>query len=225
MPPLAQKIDVSLAALDALYAQHGPARIAAAWTGGKDSTVALHLWQQVVRRRGGLVRALSVDTGLKFPEIVSFRDHWAREWDLDLTVARPLPELRSYPVAVDKVSCCRDLKVRPLQRAVEERGVRVLITGLRRDEHPSRAGREPLEPRTCESGWEYVQSNPLLEWTEMDIWAYLTGRNLPFCELYGQGYRSLGCVPCTTASGASERSGRAADKESQLENLRSLGYF
>lgn len=230
MAPLAEKIAAGIELLTALLDEHGPGRVAVAWTGGKDSTVALHLWRRVladsVRPGTGLrARVVSVDTGLKFPEVVDFRDRWARQWDLDLVVARPEENLRAYPVAVDKVACCHDLKVRPLQRAVHEMGLRALITGLRRDEHPSRAGRKAQELRSCADGKGYVQCNPLLDWSEMDIWAYTTGREVPFCELYGRGYRSLGCVPCTAKSSVGERSGRDADKESHLDALRALGYF
>ncbi|MGE4293866.1 MAG: phosphoadenosine phosphosulfate reductase family protein [Desulfovibrio sp.] len=230
--PLSEKIAASRELLSGLLCVHGPARVAVAWTGGKDSTVALDLWRGVLAgeegaaRGSGPVHVLSVDTGLKFPEVVAFRDRWAREWGLKLTVARPAVELRGYPVAVDKVACCRDLKVVPLQRAIGEMRLSALISGLRRDEHESRADREYLEPRpeTADAP-AYVQCNPLLDWSEMDIWAYLTGRDLPFCELYAQGYRSLGCVPCTAQSGRGERSGRSADKEAKLDVLRSLGYF
>ncbi|WP_022660339.1 phosphoadenosine phosphosulfate reductase family protein [Paucidesulfovibrio longus] len=225
--PLSEKIDAALNLLNGLCRAHGPQRVAVAWTGGKDSTVALDLWRRTLAGcgAGAAARVLSVDTGLKFPEVVAFRDRWAREWKLDLTVARPEMELRGYAVAVDKVACCRDLKVLPLQRVVREQGLAVLISGLRSDEHPSRAARAALEPREAGQGCVYAQCNPLLDWSEMEIWAYLTGRNLPFCELYAQGYRSLGCVPCTSRSGRGERSGRAADKEAQLDTLRSLGYF
>lgn len=237
MVVLADKIEASLALLRTLCREYGPERVAVAWTGGKDSTVALDLWRRVVSHSAPAphvagkatqpaVRVLSVDTGLKFPEVVAFRDRWSREWRLDLVVARPVQALRGYPVAVDKVACCRDLKVEPLQRAVREMGLVALVTGLRRDEHPSRSERQSLESRGGDGDVAaYVQCNPLLEWSEMEIWAYITGRELPFCDLYAQGYRSLGCVPCTVRSGKDERSGRDADKESKLDTLRSLGYF
>lgn len=212
-------IDIALRAV-------GPQRLAVAWTGGKDSTLALAL----VRNRmaelypGQRVRALSIDTGCKFPEIVAFRDHWAKEWDIDLTIVRPAVGLAAYPIAKDKLACCRDLKIVPLTNAIRDNDIAVLITGIRADEHPSRAATPPVEsiedPR-------HMRLHPILRFTEMDIWAYHMDRALPACDLYAQGYRSLGCVPCTIRpdADAPERSGRDADKEAQMQTLRSLGYF
>ena len=68
--------------------------------------------------------------------------------------------------------------------------------------------------------------HPLLEFTEVDIWAYIMQEQLPYCTLYAEGYRSLGCVPCTCKTqGGTEREGRAPDKEAHMDTLRSLGYF
>lgn len=219
---LEQKAARSAEILGELLKRFGPESVAVAWTGGKDSTVALRLWKNCLDRLGkGPLKAISVDTGLKFPEVMEFRDGLASEWSVDLTIARPEIDLKGYPIAVDKVACCRDLKIIPLNRAIARTGVKALITGLRGDEHSSRSGLRAFDPRDG-----YLQCNPLLEWTEMDVWAFTTGHGISFCELYGKGYRSLGCMPCTApATGAEERSGRDRDKEKNMGLLRSLGYF
>ncbi len=223
MMTLETKIDAAHALLDKLLDEHGPGNVAVAWTGGKDSTVALNLWQGLLLECGqGPARALSIDTGLKFPQITTFRDQWAKQWGLDLVLARPEIDLSTYPVAKNKLSCCAELKVKPLKHCIRMHGFSAVVTGLRRDEHLSRQNREFLEARHDP---EYVQVNVILDFTEMDVWAYITSRGLPFCSLYAQGYRSLGCVPCTVKSDQGERSGRNLEKESQLETLKSLGYF
>lgn len=237
--PLADKLARSREVLAAALAQFDPASIAVAYTGGKDSGVALFLWREALMHTGkaASLRAISIDTGLKFPEVTAFRDKLCTDWGVALSIARPDSglsgvDLAAYPIAVDKVSCCRDLKIRPLCRAISATGTQALLTGLRRDEHPSRAGRPYAELRaktSDEAGGcpEHWQVNPILDWTELDIWAFITGENLPFCELYHEGYRSLGCVPCTKPAGADadERAGRDPDKERQLEILKGLGYF
>ncbi|MFO7717710.1 MAG: phosphoadenosine phosphosulfate reductase family protein [Desulfohalobium sp.] len=201
-------------------------RIAVAWTGGKDSTLLLYLWRQWLLThglaQGDQVRALSVDTGYKFPETLAFRDQVAQKWNVALTICRPQCQPEQYPVAVDVVQCCRELKIVPLQQGLQRQGIQVLLTGLRRDEHPKRERRASKEK--CPSP-PHVRLHPILPWTEMDVWAMHIQSGLPYCPLYDQGYRSLGCWPCTRLDAGGERAGRNPDKESQLDTLRSLGYF
>jgi phosphoadenosine phosphosulfate reductase len=225
--PLDHTMDASMNILEQVLAMHGPERTVVAWTGGKDSTIVLWLWKNLLRQRGlGPVRAINLDTGLKFPQVLALRDALTAQWDIVLHVQKPTVQLRDYPVAEDKLACCRDLKVQPLQTAMAELDVRALVTGVRRDEHPSRADRETFESRRDP---EHLQVNPILDWTEMDIWACTLEHGLPYCRLYDAGYRSLGCMPCTrpasSVSDDAERSGRAPDKENHLDTLRSLGYF
>lgn len=203
---------------------------AVAWTGGKDSTVALDIWRRYLQERGHTTRvlAVSLDTGLKFAAIRQFRDRLARDWDIDLHILRPGPEADSVPVAADPLACCKVRKILPLKKGLQQLGISLLLSGLRRDEHPDRASRPWVEERSDPT---HLFAHPVLEFTEMDIWAYITSRNLPYCELYTQGYRSLGCEPCTAHPATmgqksfSERSGRSKLKEDALAQLRSMGYF
>ncbi|MBG0775583.1 MAG: phosphoadenosine phosphosulfate reductase family protein [Desulfovibrionaceae bacterium] len=230
-------------------APQGPDPVRVAWTGGKDSTVVLHLWRRVLAGEDGAgdggaradsvdgacaPAALNLDTGHKFPEIVAFRDRLAVEWNVDLFVARPTgaAALPDYPVARDVVACCRDLKILPLAAALRELRVAALLTGVRADEHPERAARGWVERGRLPGGPRHVRVNPILEFTEMDVWAYHMQERLPYCTLYDRGYRSLGCAPCTAppddphaGAGQGERAGRNAAKERNLHLLRSLGYF
>jgi len=222
---LEKKISQTQKIFEQVYARFAPDKIAVAWTGGKDSTTVLWLWKNFLRKKeyGANPKALNVDTGLKFPEIIKFRDHLQANWKIDLIIARPEVTLETYPIAQNKVACCRDLKIIPLQKAVRAHGLTTLLTGLRFDEHPSREKRDYFEQRKDP---EYMQVNPILHWREMDIWSYIMQENLPYCFLYEQGYRSLGCKPCTRLpEGEGERSGRDKEKEDQLSVLNSLGYF
>lgn len=218
---LAEKKDLSLRRMREVLDRFGP-ETAVGWTGGKDSTVVLVLWRRVLAEAfpGAAVRALNLDTGCKFPEVLEFRDRIARLWGLDLHVVRPDVDLSRYPLAADPLSCCRDLKITPLNRAVAELGLPALLTGVRADENPDRAGRPWLEDHGG-----HFRAAPILEWTELDVWTFHVREELPWCSLYDQGYRSLGCMPCTDVSGSGERSGRDSRKEKSMERLRSLGYF
>ncbi|MCF8104760.1 MAG: phosphoadenosine phosphosulfate reductase family protein [Desulfohalobiaceae bacterium] len=224
---LEQKIETSYRCFDQILLEHDAARIQVAWTGGKDSTVVLYLWRRYLLSQGLHgplpLKGLSLDTGLKFPEVLLFRDELAKSWDVELTVVEPEAEAAALgPDPEDPVNCCRRLKILPLQKAVEELSVSALLTGIRHDEHQSRRAKSRSEVRHRP---EYVQVHPVLHWTEMDIWAFHLSEDIPYCGLYDQGYRSLGCRPCTRESRSTERSGRNQDKEARLEMLRSLGYF
>jgi phosphoadenosine phosphosulfate reductase len=224
-PALDDKIRQTEALLASLLETVDPLGVRVAWTGGKDSTVVLFIWKALMDHHGlGSVRAINLDTGCKFPEVIAFRDRLAEQWGVDLHVARPDLDLRGYPLAEDVISCCRDLKVEPLKQAVRDTGTSHLLTGIRRDEHPDRADRQAMEDRDSPV---HVMINPILDWTETDIWAFHARFDLPHCELYDQGYRSLGCQPCTKKPGTSgdERSGRDQAKERSLKTLTSLGYF
>ena len=224
---LSEKKIQTFECFEVLIQEFSVEEIFVAWTGGKDSTVVLSLWIQFLGTRMGRasrpVKALNIDTGCKFPEVMAFRDRQAAQWGLQLEVLHPdTRDLAMGPEPEDPVACCRRLKVEPLRQAVQNLGVAVLMTGIRHDEHHSRR----IETwRELRQDPEYVQVHPVLHWNEMDIWAHHLQEGLPYCELYDQGYRSLGCRPCTRCSETDERSGRNQDKEDQLHVLRSLGYF
>ncbi|WP_285906602.1 phosphoadenosine phosphosulfate reductase family protein [Pseudodesulfovibrio pelocollis] len=225
MPVLDHAIRAAEGLLTGLLGEADPARVRVAWTGGKDSTVALFLWRAVLAHHGlGPARAITVDTGHKFPEIIAFRDRLAREWRVDLHVARPTGQVGDHRVARDVVACCRALKIEPLGRALCETGTSHLISGIRRDEHPDRNDRASIEVRHDPP---HIMVNLLLDWTETDIWAFHAQFGLPHCPLYDQGYRSLGCRPCTAApgTGQGERGGRDQAKERVMRTLTGLGYF
>jgi len=222
---LEDKIRATEALLGEVLDGCDPAAVRVAWTGGKDSTVVLFIWKALLDHRGaGPVQAINLDTGCKFPEVIAFRDRLAAEWGVDLHVARPVAEMAPGDLAKDVMECCRLLKVEPLKKALRDTGASHLLTGIRRDEHPDRAGRLPLEERDDPA---HVMVNPILDWTETDIWAFHDRFGLPHCPLYNLGYRSLGCRPCTAlpGQGEGERAGRDQAKEAALKTLTSLGYF
>lgn len=221
-PSLAEKIRHARDLLREVLEGHSADRVAVAFTGGKDSTLALFFWRQTLLDASANTPALALnlDTGVKFPEVLDFRDQLVRTWGVRLHIARP--QGAHAPVAVDKAACCKERKIVPLLTAIAELGLSLLITGIRADEHPSRAALPFLEQ--CAG---HARLHPLLAFSEMDVWAAIQEYDLPWSALYERGYRSLGCVPCTElpAKDGDERSGRAPRKEAIMEDLRALGYF
>lgn len=217
-----QKIEKSREVLEGALSRFGPA-LALAWTGGKDSTTILHMLREIGQGRVP-IPVLNIDTGVKFPEIYEFRDRLAREWELDLIIARNDEAIKTIQVAADQEECCTKLKTQVIADTIRRQGWQALITGMRWDEQPDRRQEEYFAPRL---GPKHMRVHPLLHFTEWDIWQYLKGHQVPYCSLYRQGYRSLGCVPCTQRgmAGGAERSGRNPQKEEIMKRLRAMGYF
>jgi phosphoadenosine phosphosulfate reductase len=219
---LDDKIKKSQEVLREALARYGD-RMAVAWTGGKDSTATLHLLKEV---GGGRVPipVLNIDTGAKFKEIYAFRDRLAQEWQLDLRIERNEEALKVIKIAADKEECCRRLKTEVIAQALQKYGWEALITGMRRDEQPDREQETYFSPRDNPL---HMRVHPILHFTEMDIWKYIKDHDVPYCELYRRGYRSLGCEPCTKlgVAGGPERAGRDQQKEEIMRRLRKMGYF
>ena len=102
--------------------------------------------------------------------------------------------------------CCRIRKVEPLLRALS--GLAGWVTGMRRTQGMTRNGLSAIERDEVNGG--ILKINPLLEWTEEQVLAYVKEHRLPVNRLFAQGYRSIGCAPCTRAvkPGEDVRAGR-----------------
>lgn len=102
--------------------------------------------------------------------------------------------------------CCRIRKVEPLQRALN--GLSGWITGLRKEQSPTRENLAGVE--LDETNGEIIKINPLIEWTEEDVWDYAKEKRIPANRLHRMGYPSIGCAPCTRAieKGEHPRAGR-----------------
>jgi len=102
--------------------------------------------------------------------------------------------------------CCRVRKVRPLVRALD--GLSAWITGIRRDQNSTRNGAKRVE--IDEMHGSIVKLNPLVDWSEQQVWEYISAHSLPYNPLHDRGFRSIGCAPCTrpTNPGEDIRAGR-----------------
>lgn len=199
-------------------------KLATTFTGGKDSLVVLHLFKRLGDGKVN-VPVLNLDTTVKFKEVIGFRDQLARDWDLNLIITTNEEGVKQVKIAEDREGCCHLLKTEAINMAVEEHGWTALVTGVRWDEQPARIDEEYFSERP-----EHTRIQPILHFTEIDIWDYIEKYDLPYCELYDQGYRSLGCEPCTKKStrprgDGPEREGRSQEKEEIMGQLRDLGYF
>jgi len=222
---LERKVDDAKAVLAEARERFPGDSLVCTFTGGKDSLVAMHLLREVA---GGKVpcRVLRLDTSVKFPEILAFVAEMEARWSLDIIVARNDAALASgLKIAHDPAACCKALKIDALNDAIAQHGIRGLVTGVRADEQEERRTETHFSVRAEPP---HTRINPVLEFTEADIWAYIRSRELPYCTLYDEGYRSIGCMPCTQKvadPNAPERTGRSLAKEQIMQNLRGMGYF
>lgn len=110
-----------------------------------------------------------------------------------------------YDSIEKRKACCQVRKLEPLKRALTER--EAWLTGLRREQSVTRTG---VQIEEWDQTFELKKFNPLLEWSEKEVWEYVKKNNVPYNKLHDQHYPSIGCAPCTRAISAGEdiRAGR-----------------
>jgi phosphoadenosine phosphosulfate reductase len=151
---------------------------------------------------------LFLDTCHHFAETLAYRDELTRAWGLHLVTLRAAEPRVGLWQAESTEACCRRHKVEPLFEALEQYDV--WFTALRRDQSPSRAGLQEVEPFRLPGGTTIQRISPLAAWTSRDVWAYARQHGIPLLPLYDRGYTSIGCEPCTSPplDPANPRSGR-----------------
>jgi len=201
-------------------------RVAVACSFGKDSMVTVHLAREVDPN----IRIFAVMTQFKPKETFDYLVLMNKKMNLGTTVYmvadQTPPELlngnldvRLLPAnefrrkagqvnvngkqlhEVDPDECCRLLKVEPTKVAVKD--LDAWICGLRSTE-----GRTREDYQEVENKGGLIKVNPILTFTEADVWRYMATRNIQPHPWYALGYRSLGCAPCSNMGGELERDGR-----------------
>jgi phosphoadenosine phosphosulfate reductase len=154
------------------------------------------------------VPVLFLDTFHHFAETLAYRDEMVRRWNLRLiTLKADEPRVGLWQEESTE-ACCARHKVQPLFSALE--AYDVWFTALRRDQSPSRANLQDVEPFRLPSGKMIQRVSPLAAWTAKDVWTYAKDHDIPLLPLYELGYTSIGCEPCTAlpSDPSNPRSGR-----------------
>jgi phosphoadenosine phosphosulfate reductase len=183
-----------------------PGRIALVSSFGTEAAVLLHLVAQVDRA----TPILFVDTDKLFGETLRYRDRLVARFGLtDVRTLTPDPA-RVAELDPDGALwyakpdlCCRIRKVEPLAAGIA--GFDAWISGRKRFQSATRAAIGVFE-----SEGDRVKVNPLAAWAPRDLAAYAAAHDLPPHPLVEQGFRSIGCMPCTdrVADGEDDRAGR-----------------
>jgi phosphoadenosine phosphosulfate reductase len=110
-----------------------------------------------------------------------------------------------YKSIAQRKQCCEIRKIEPLRRALA--GKKSWITGLRREQSQAR---QILELEAWDDANGLTKLNPLVDWTNDEVWAYIRQHDVPYNALHDRGYPSIGCAPCTRAvqPGEDIRAGR-----------------
>lgn len=238
-------------------------RPAVVWSAGKDSTTVLHLVRRVCGELGlQMPPALFIDHGQHFDETLEMVDRVSGEWGFRVVVARNDDVLKNvggdnmirvgdlsrenqeearrigfkgeeFEYSLDNVVANHLLKTVPMKVAIERYRFDALFTGIRWDENEARSTEVFISPRTNP---DHVRVQPILPFTERNVWEYVFKYNLPIHPLYRQGYRSIdgkfdskkvGDLPAweQDLEHTDERGGRSQDKEALMWELRRLGYM
>lgn len=205
-----EKIEKLRSTLEKIASTHAPACLASSF--GLEDMVLIDM----ISRHDIAVSVFTLDTGRLPEETYKLMQQAKERYRIDMAVYFPRSEgVEAYaekngPNAFyDSVelrkSCCGIRKVEPLKRALEGKGA--WITGMRRQQSPTRTDLPESEFDEENGLYKY---NPLLEWTETEIWNYIRMQNVPYNALHDKGYPSIGCAPCTRAIAKGEdiRAGR-----------------
>jgi phosphoadenosine phosphosulfate reductase len=156
-----------------------------------------------IARAGLPIEVFVLDTGRLHADTLQLASTVRKHYGIQVSLFAPDPDAVAHYVSRHgrdafygdlelRQRCCEIRKVQPLKRALA--GKRAWITGQRREHSPSRAG---VSFREFDAVHQLEKFNPLAEWSEAQVWDYIRENRVPYNRLYDQGYRSIGCAPCT----------------------------
>ncbi len=161
-------------------------------------------------------RIFTLDTGRLFPETYDLLDRTCRKYSINIDVYFPntsdIEEMVNnkginlfYDSIDNRKLCCQLRKLVPLARAMQ--GLDAWITGLRKVQSVTRNNVQLVE---WDDNNKLLKINPLINWTEKDVWNYIDSNKIPYNPLHKKGFASIGCQPCTRAiePGEDIRAGR-----------------
>lgn len=170
----------------------------------------------IIVKKDKKARIFTLDTGRLFPETYQLIDRTNMTYGINIEVFFPdYKEVQRmvreeginlfYGSIESRHRCCQIRKLEPLKRAME--GVDAWICGLRKEQSVTRKDMQVVE-------WDDIHGkikiNPLINWSEEDVWNYIKTKHVPYNKLHDKGYPSIGCEPCTRAikPGEDVRAGR-----------------
>lgn len=169
----------------------------------------------MIHRLDPSVPLFYLDTDFLFAETYATRDRIIERYNVNptqlvqvkslLTAEQQAAQYGDALWAKEPDRCCQLRKVEPLTRVLQ--GYDAWVTGIRRDQAPSRAGAGLIE---WDGKFGLVKVNPLARWTWADVWTYIKVYDVPYNPLHDRNYPSIGCTHCTApvTDGDDPRAGR-----------------
>jgi phosphoadenosine phosphosulfate reductase len=207
---LKRRIDELERLLARVALEHSPAALASSLS-AEDMVIA-----DAILRHKLDIEIFTLDTERLHADTLNVIAAIRTRYGYEVRVLRPDPEaVAQYVVGFGRNAfyesvelrkrCCQLRKVEPLARALK--GKEAWITGQRREQAVTRA---ELKLQEHDAVHGMVKFNPLADWSEDDVWAVIRAGDIPYNALHDQGYRSIGCAPCTrpTVAGEDVRAGR-----------------
>jgi phosphoadenosine phosphosulfate reductase len=170
----------------------------------KEESVLLDELLRLDQGTGKTVRIVTIDTGVLFEETLRTWRAFEERFDVKIEVQDASSAEKPWS---GPEHCCSVAKVAALESALS--GAEGWITGIRREQGPTRASTELIERDESRGLWKY---NPLAHWTDRDLWRRIHERDLPYNPLHDQGYDSIGCAPCTQPGSGREGRWAGTDK-------------
>lgn len=150
-------------------------------------------------------KIFTLDTGRMFPETYKLVERTNTRYKVKINIFFPdykqVEEMVNekgmnlfYESVENRKMCCHIRKIEPLKRAFKD--LDVWICGLRKDQSITRVNNQLIE-------WDeqngLIKINPLIDWSEQQVWDYIRKNNIPYNDLHDKGFPSIGCQPCTRA--------------------------
>jgi phosphoadenosine phosphosulfate reductase len=205
---LAQKSAENILTL--IYEKQGKYLVFASSLGAEDQVIF-----DMISRLGLDIPVFTLDTGRVFQETYDLIAETEKKYKKKIEIFFPNHETVEeminefgvnsfYESSELRKKCCHVRKLEPLSRALKPYGA--WICGLRREQAATRSGTKVIDL----DGNGKIKLNPLIDWTEKDIWDYIREHDVPYNKLHDKGFLSIGCACCTRAVAPGEhvRSGR-----------------
>jgi phosphoadenosine phosphosulfate reductase len=170
----------------------------------KEESVLIDELLRLDQGTGTAVRIVTIDTGVLFKETLETWRAFEERFGVSIEVQDA--NNPAHPWSGPE-HCCSATKVAALDAVLA--GAEAWITGIRREQGPTRANVQPIERDPARGLWKY---NPLAHWTDKDIWRRIAERDLPYHPLHDQGYESIGCSTCTLPGSGREGRWAGTDK-------------